>query len=126
MVKHKAWATTIVAPKLVGSITTKGQMQPTCRVSLTASQAGENSQSHAPEHTIVSSILTDLIFKRNLRRRTALSVQHIDYKHFWRNFEKLVPGQGLLFTKSVKEGRDRITGQERNSISQTGTFTEGT
>ena len=27
--KHKAWATTIVAPKLVGSSTTKGQMKPT-------------------------------------------------------------------------------------------------
>ena len=40
MVKHKAWATTIVAPKLVESMTTKGQMKPTCRVSLTASQAG--------------------------------------------------------------------------------------
>ena len=29
MVKHKAWATTIVAPKSVGSMTTKGQMKPT-------------------------------------------------------------------------------------------------
>ena len=73
MLKHKAWATTIIAPKLVGSMTTKGQMKPTCRVSLLASQAGENSQSNVPEHTIVSSILTDLIFRRNLRRRTALS-----------------------------------------------------
>ena len=54
MVKHKAWATTIVAPKSVGSMTTKGQMKPTCRVSLTASQAGEDSQSNVPEHTIVS------------------------------------------------------------------------
>ena len=54
-------------------MTTKGQMKPTCRVSLTASQAGENSQSNVPEHTIVSSILTDLIFRRNHRRRTALS-----------------------------------------------------
>ena len=74
MIKHKVWATTIVAPKLVGSMTTKGQMKPTCRVSLTASQAGENSQSNVPKHTVVSSILTDLIiFRRNLRRRTALS-----------------------------------------------------
>lgn len=73
MVKHKAWATTIVAPKLVGSMTTKGQMKPTCRVSLTASQVGENSQSNVPKHTILSSILTDLIFRRNLRRRTAPS-----------------------------------------------------
>ena len=70
---NMAWATTIVAPKSAGSMTTKGQMKPTCRVSLTASQAGENSQSNVPEHTIVSSILTDLIFRRNLRRRTALS-----------------------------------------------------
>ena len=54
-------------------MTTKGQMKPTCRVSLSVSQAGENSQSNVPEHTIVSSILTDLIFRRNLRRRTALS-----------------------------------------------------
>ena len=66
MIKHKVWATTIVAPKLVGSMTT--------RVSLTASQEGENSQSNVHKHTIVSSILTDLmIFRRNLRRRTALS-----------------------------------------------------
>ena len=28
MDKHKAWATTIVAPKSVGSLTTKGQMKP--------------------------------------------------------------------------------------------------
>ena len=34
-------------------------------MSLTASQAGENSQTIDPEHTIVSSILTDLIFRRN-------------------------------------------------------------
>ena len=48
MVKHKAWATTIVAPKSEGSMTTKGQMKPTCRVSWTASQAGENSKSKNP------------------------------------------------------------------------------
>ena len=48
MDKHKAWATTIAAPKSVGSMTTKGQMKPTCRVSLRASQAGENSQSNVP------------------------------------------------------------------------------
>ena len=56
-------ATTIVAPKSVGSMTTKGQMNPTSRVSVTASQAGENSQTNGREHTIVSIILTDLIFK---------------------------------------------------------------
>ena len=71
MVKHKAWATTIVTPKLVVSMTTKGQMKPTCRVSLTASQAGEKSKSNVPEHTIVSSIIMNLIFSRDLRRRTA-------------------------------------------------------
>ena len=60
MDKHRAWATTIVVPTWVGSSTTKGQMKPTFRGSLTASQAGENSQINAPEHTNVSSILTDL------------------------------------------------------------------
>ncbi len=44
---------------------TKWQMNPTSRVSLTAAQAGEKSQSNGPEDTIVSSILTDLIFKRS-------------------------------------------------------------
>ena len=73
MDKHKAWATTIVAPKSVGSSTTKGQMKPTFRVSLTASQAGENSQINAPEHTNVSSILAYLTFRRNQGRRTAPS-----------------------------------------------------
>ena len=48
MIKLKAWATTIVAPKSVGSMTTKGEMKLTCRVSLRASQAGENSQSNVP------------------------------------------------------------------------------
>ena len=66
-------ATTIVAPKSVGSMTTKGQMNPTSRVSVTASQAGENSQTNGREHTIVSIILTDLIFKRSNRRRVVLS-----------------------------------------------------
>ena len=64
---------TIVAPKSVGSSTTKGQMNPTFRASLTASQAGENSQINAPEHTNVSSILTFLTFRRNQGRRTAPS-----------------------------------------------------
>ena len=48
MVKHKAWATTSVMPKLERSMTTEGQMKATFRVSLTVSQAGENSQSNAP------------------------------------------------------------------------------
>ena len=60
MVKRKAWATTIVVPKPVGPfMTMKEQMKPTCRVSLTAPQAGENSQSNVLEHTIVSSILLE-------------------------------------------------------------------
>ena len=29
VVRHKAWATAIVAPKSVGSMTAKGQMKPT-------------------------------------------------------------------------------------------------
>ena len=66
MVKHQALATTIVAPNSVGSMDR-------CRVSSTASPAGENSQCNVLEHTIVSSILTDLIFRRNLSRRTKLS-----------------------------------------------------
>ncbi len=47
----------------VGSMATKGQMNPTSRVNITASQPGENRKSNCSEHTIVSSILTDLIFK---------------------------------------------------------------
>ena len=47
MVKHKAWATTLVMPESVESITTKGQMKPTFRVSSTASPTGENSQINA-------------------------------------------------------------------------------
>ena len=42
-------------------------------MSLTASQAGEYSQTSDPEHKIVSSILTDLIFRRNHERIAALS-----------------------------------------------------
>ncbi len=45
-------ATTVAAPWSVGSMTTKGQMKPNSRVSLTVSQAGENSQTNGPEHTI--------------------------------------------------------------------------
>ena len=48
-------------------------MKPTFRLSLTASQAGENSQINAPEHTDVSSILAYLTFRRNQGRRTAPS-----------------------------------------------------
>ena len=75
MDKQKAWNNNyVVAPKLIGSMTTKGQMKPTFRVSLKASQAGENSRSNVPEHTIVSSVLTDLShlnFRRNGGRRAA-------------------------------------------------------
>jgi hypothetical protein len=36
-------------------------MNPTSRVIITASQAGENSQTYGPKHTSVSYILTDLM-----------------------------------------------------------------
>ena len=78
MDRHKALASTIVTPKLVGSSTTKGWMKPTFRVSLTASHAGENSQINAPERTNVSSILTYLTFRRNQGRRTAQSGSTIE------------------------------------------------
>ena len=42
-------------------------------MSSTASRAGENSQTNDPEHLIISSILTDPIFRRNHERRAALS-----------------------------------------------------
>ena len=41
-----------------------------------ASQAGENSQTNDPEHTIVSSILTDLIFRRNRGSRNDIYGQY--------------------------------------------------
>jgi len=45
-------------------MTTKGQKLPTSwQASLTASQAGENSQTDGFEHAIESSIPTDLIFR---------------------------------------------------------------
>ena len=43
LVKRKAWVITIVAPRSLGSMTTKGQMKPAFTVSLTASRAGEKS-----------------------------------------------------------------------------------
>ena len=45
-------------------------MKPTFRVCSKASQAGENSQRNAPTY-VVSSILTDMIFRSNHWRRTA-------------------------------------------------------
>ncbi len=62
-------ATTVVAPKSSGSMTTRGQMNPTFGVSITVSQAGENSQTNGCKHTIV----TDVIFKRNKGRRAVSS-----------------------------------------------------
>ncbi len=73
-------ATTIVAPESVGSMTKKGQMNPTSRVSVTASQARENSQTNVSEHTIVSSILTDLIFKRSNGRRAVSSEPQLNQR----------------------------------------------
>ncbi len=42
---------------------TKEQMNPTSRVSITASQARENSRTDGSKHMIVYSVLTHLIFK---------------------------------------------------------------
>ena len=53
-------------------MTTKGQMNPRSRVSVTASQAGENSQTNCRKHTIVSIILTDLIFKEATEDRSSI------------------------------------------------------
>ena len=67
-------ATTVVAVYSVGSMTTKGQMTPTSRVSIMASQA-----TNGHEHTIVSSILTDLdtnIFEDLTERNMALNGYH--------------------------------------------------
>ena len=74
-------ATTVVAVYSVGSMTTKGQMTPTSRVSIMASQAGEreNSETNGHEHTIVSSILTDLdtnIFEDLTEKNMALNGYH--------------------------------------------------
>ena len=64
MVKHKAWATTIVVPKLIGSMTTKGQMNPTFRVSLTASKAREKSQTKTNSQICSSNwMIMNTIFK---------------------------------------------------------------
>ena len=59
-------------------MTTKGQIELTFRVCLTESQARAK---QCPKHTIVtvSSILTDLIFRRNQRRGTAHSEPTIDF-----------------------------------------------
>ena len=92
MDKHKAWNNkSVVAHKSVGSMTTKGQMKPTLRVSLTASQAGENSQSNFPEHTIVSSILKGLTFRRNHGRRAA----YRDISRFFPRIDRIFPGEAL-------------------------------
>jgi hypothetical protein len=48
---------------MTAKLAAKGQMNPTSRVVVTASQAGENSQNNALEQTIVFSIRTDLISK---------------------------------------------------------------
>ena len=65
-------------------MTTKGQMKPyAVRMSLTASQPGENSQTNDPDYTIVSSILTDLIFRRNHERRALLSEPSLNRRIPW-------------------------------------------
>ena len=52
-------------------------------MSLTASRAGENSQTNDPEHTIVSSIPTDLIFRRDHERRAVLSEPSLNRRRSW-------------------------------------------
>jgi hypothetical protein len=59
-VKHSSWSTTVVARQRPGKMKTA-----LWQTSLTASQAGENSQTNGLEHTIESSILTDLILRKN-------------------------------------------------------------
>ena len=57
MNKLKAWNNnSVVATKSRGSMTLKGQMKPTWRVSLMISLAGANSQSNVKKCTIVSSV----------------------------------------------------------------------
>jgi hypothetical protein len=81
---------------------TKGKINPTSRVSLTASQAGENSQTNGPEHTILSSILTDLIIKRNNGRRAVSTEPTVDFKATSSNeFEKSNFSQMLSSTLTV-------------------------
>ena len=61
------------APKSVGSMTTRGKsgkMKPTSWQD--EFNGIENSQTNDPEHTIVSSILTDPIFRRNHEKRAVL------------------------------------------------------
>ena len=58
MVEHRASATAIVPPKSVESMTMKGQIKPTFVARTTE---GEEPKQR-PEHTIVSIIITDLIF----------------------------------------------------------------
>jgi hypothetical protein len=67
--------TIVIALESVGSMATKGQMNPMSMVSITVSQAGENSQTNGPEHTIISSILIDLIFKTSNGRRAVSTIE---------------------------------------------------
>ena len=78
MVMHKAWTTTIVAPKLEGSLcqyystTTTGHMKPTFRVSMSLYDSVPGRRelpNQCPKQTIVSSILdTYVILGRNHSR----------------------------------------------------------
>ncbi len=61
-------------------MTTKGQRNPNSKVILTASQAGENSQAKGLENTIVSSIVTDLISKRNNGRKLQKYYHRLQHK----------------------------------------------
>ena len=48
-----------------------------------ASQVGENSQTYEREHTIVSSILTDLIFRRSHEWRAVVSEPSLNRRRSW-------------------------------------------
>ena len=67
MDKRAAWNNKSIAAVKFLSMPMKGQMKQTFKVTLTASQAGKNtqkSQRNVPKHTIIFSILIDPIHKR--------------------------------------------------------------
>ena len=77
----KAWATTVVAPLSVRSMTTKEQMKQTFRGKFNGvpgSPRQERTANWCVEHTIVSRILPDLIFSSNHRSGAALSTPTIE------------------------------------------------
>jgi hypothetical protein len=93
-------------------MTTKGQMNPTSRERITASQAGQNSQTNGPEHNIVSSSLTDLIFKRSKGRRAVSSDPPLNQRNsrlFNKDFDQQIQWiRDILFIFNVQESNIRI------------------